>query len=358
MYPAILSAAQKQRGLEVSLVAKMNTPLAGHLAAAGLDYDTLRIGPYIDPAAAWRLAGLLKKRRPQIIHVHLSRDLALVSLACSMARQRPQIILHKHITSSISKRDILHRYLYGKLSAVVAVSDFVRQNILATSPIDNERIRIIFNGLDPEKNISLTAGDQNRRKVIREELGAPDNDLVLAGVVGRLEPRKGQEILLRAAAKLADRLPELRFAVVGAPESGYDRALKKMAMELGLNDRVVFTGHRKDAASLYAALDILIVPSLEESFGLVAAEGMLAGLPVAASDSGALPEFISDGETGLLFAPGDPQDLARSLERLARDSRLRLKLGQAAREWVVANLSMGKILDQLDNLYEECLKKS
>ncbi|MEA1997311.1 MAG: glycosyltransferase family 4 protein [Gemmatimonadota bacterium] len=358
MYPPILAAAQRNTtGHEVSLVAKRSTPLAGYLAETGLDYDILPVGPYLDPVAAWRLAHVLEKRRPEIIHVHLSRDLILVNLACTIARLNPAVILHKHIASAGNKRDIIHRYLYSRLSAVVAVSDYVRTSLIASCPLDPGKIKVVFCGLDTERFAHrLEGGKRNHRAAaMRAKLGAPDEHTVLAAVVGRLERRKGQEFFLQAAAVLAQKAPSLRFAVIGAPEGDYGRRLEQMAAELGIEKKVFFSGHMKDAAGIFAAVDILVVPSIEEAFGLVAAEGMSAGIPVVAFRSGALPEFISHGETGLLVPPGDTDALAGALESLSRDHEARLELGAAAREWVVSNLSMEKILRDIDRLYAECL---
>lgn len=356
MYPAALARIQRERGHEVSLVAKNNTPLARFLAVSDLEYDLLRVGPYLDPAASWQLARIIEKRTPRIIHIHLSRDLALVSLACSFARSRPALILHKHIASAGNKRDIFHRYLYGKLAAVVAVSEYVKQSLVESCPLQANRVKVIFNGVGTSRFELRHREDEPGRDSLRKELGAADPGTVLAGVVGRLEPRKGQEVFLEAAAKVAGRIGKLRFAVVGAPEGEYDRFLKKRCEVLGLEDKVVFSGYRKDSQAVFAALDILVVPSFEEAFGLVAGEGMLSGLPVIGADSGALPEFIEKGRTGLLVPVRDSDALADALARLAESGDLRRELGESARAWVRENLSMERILDQIDGLYEECVK--
>jgi len=355
MYPAALARIQRERGHEVSLVAKNNTPLARFLAVSDLEYDLLRVGPYIDPAASCQLARIIEKRTPRIIQIHLSRDLALVSLACSFARSRPALILHKHIASAGNKRDIFHRYLYGKLAAVVAVSEYVKQSLVESCPLQANRVKVIFNGVDTSRFELRHRENEPGRDSLRRELGAADPGTVLAGVVGRLEPRKGQEVFLEAAAKVAARMEKLRFAVVGAPEGEYDRFLKKKCAALGLEDKVVFSGYRKDSHAVFAALDILVVPSFEEAFGLVAVEGMLSGLPVIGTDSGALPEFIEKGRTGLLVPVRDSDALADALARLAEDSNLRHELGARARAWAQENLSMERILDQIDKLYEECI---
>ncbi len=358
MYPPLLAAEQKPRGHQVSLVAKTDTPLAGWLAGSDLDFELMKVKSRLDLEASRNLSVILRQRSPELIHLHLSRDLTLVSMACALARIRPAVILHQHVTISGSKRDPFHRYLYRKLSAIVAVSDFVRRSIVHSWPVKGRRVEVIFNGLKPEVFAGHESPDDEQRiKALRAELGAAGERDLLAAVVGRLEPQKGQEVFLRAAAAALARETQLRFAVVGNGQGDYHRALKRLAEKLGVAGKVVFAGHQPDVPRLMRALDVLVVPSLEESFGLVAAEGMLSSLPVVAARAGALPEFISHGETGLLVPPADPEALAESLLRLAEDAFLRDTLGRQARSWAVENLSLERCLDRLDNLYNECLNK-
>ncbi len=352
MYPLQLARAQAPRGHAVSLVVKRDTPLAAHLAGSGIEHDALRIGPYLDPRAALALARVLRRRKPEVIQVHLSRDLLLVELACRLAGIRPVRLLHKHIGSAGNKRDPLHRYLYGRLDRVIAVSDYVRQTLLESCPLRPGQITVLHNGVEPER-FSGRALEEQERQALRRELGAAPGQL-LAGVIGRLDPRKGQELVLRAAARLKASHPQLRFVLVGAPEGDYDRRLIGLARELELEGRVLVTGYRPDAVKAYRSLDILLVPSTREAFGLVAAEGMLAGLPVVASRSGALPEFVREGETGLLVEPEDPASLAAAIAALAGDPELRAALGSRARAWAEAHLSMDRALDRLEALYAEC----
>ena len=355
MYPASLAAAQAGRGHTVSLVAKKNTPLSRFLASSSLDHDLLRVGPYIDPAAALELCRIIKLRKPEVIQVHLSRDLALVSLACRLARLRPALILHKHIASAGNKKDLFHRYLYGRLSAVVAVSEFVKRSLVASCPIEPGRVRVIFNGVDIVKFRAADRSAEPGRSELRRELGAVDEETRLVGVVGRLDPRKGQQWLIQAAARLGGSVPELRCVLIGASEGDYRSRLEREVETLGLGGKVLFCGYREEVRDIFSALDILVVPSFEEAFGLVAVEGMLSGLPVIAAASGALPEFIEDGATGLLVEQGNVEALAGILERLAGDKELRSALGSRGRAWAAQNLSLERVLGQLDDLYQECL---
>ena len=135
MYPRTLASVQCERGHHTFVLAKKYTPLARSLSESGLDHRILRIGPYIDPPAAWALSRVISEFNPDIMHIHLSRDLAFVFTALSFTGCKPAVILHKHIASGGNKKDLMHRYLYGRVSKVVAVSEFVRRSLLASCPL-------------------------------------------------------------------------------------------------------------------------------------------------------------------------------------------------------------------------------
>jgi glycosyltransferase involved in cell wall biosynthesis len=167
----------------------------------------------------------------------------------------------------------------------------------------------------------------------RESVGNPE---LLVGVIGRIKwVRKGQEVLIKAAALLAEQYPEVRYVIVGSVWPGNEDhlvRLKELIEQLGLTQKVVFTGDVKNPRDVYAAFDVTVVPSvLPEPFGRVVMESMAAGTPVIGSRCGGIPEQISDGETGLLFEPGNERELAAALQKLLSDGELRTRMGRAAR---------------------------
>jgi glycosyltransferase involved in cell wall biosynthesis len=178
--------------------------------------------------------------------------------------------------------------------------------------------------------------DHRPASEVRRELGAADGDL-LALLPGRLERSKGQDLAIRACAALARsaiRRAPIRLVIVGGTafgiEPGYPGALEALAVELGIADRVKFTGFRADLPDLYAAADVVLQPSRNpEGFGLVAAEAQAAGRPVIATAVGGTAEVVVDGETGLLVPPGDERALVSALELLSDPTR-RTAMGAAA----------------------------
>jgi glycosyltransferase involved in cell wall biosynthesis len=169
---------------------------------------------------------------------------------------------------------------------------------------------------------------------IKRSLGWEGNPTI--GIVGRLEPWKGQEIFLRAAARLAEARADLRFMVVGGAilgwEGSYPDDLRHLAADLGIADRVYFAGHQADVHPWYDALDVVVHASYSEPFGLVLVEAMALGKPLVATNLGGPLEIVEDGGSGLLVPPRDPERLAEAVGRILADRRLASTLSRGAVE--------------------------
>ncbi|MGC8827389.1 MAG: glycosyltransferase, partial [Anaerolineae bacterium] len=190
----------------------------------------------------------------------------------------------------------------------------------AAQGVSAERGVVIYNALDPEE-FAATAD----RDAVRARLGlSPAHQVV--GITGRLVAWKGHEVFLRAVAELVPARPTLRALIAGGAdptEPAYLEHLKALAQELGIADRVIFAGYWERIVELLPALDVLVHCSVKpEPFGRVIIEGMAAGVPVVGANAGAVPEIITDGETGLLVPPGDAPALAKAIGRLLDDAPL------------------------------------
>jgi glycosyltransferase involved in cell wall biosynthesis len=173
----------------------------------------------------------------------------------------------------------------------------------------------------------------------------------VVGTAGRLETVKGLEDFLRAAARL-DR-DDIRFMIVG---DGPDRGrLERIARESGVEDRIEFCGYSPNLAGELATMDVFVMPSLTEGFGLVAAEAMALEKPVVASDVGGLAEVVEDGLTGILVPPGDPKALASAIGRLLDDSAARRSMGEAGRRRVLEHFAAKRMVEEHLSVYGELL---
>jgi glycosyltransferase involved in cell wall biosynthesis len=169
---------------------------------------------------------------------------------------------------------------------------------------------------------------------IRRALGWDNNPTV--GVVGRLQCGKGQEIFLQAAARLAGVREDVRFIVVGGAvlgwEGSYPDELRRLAVDLGIADRVHFAGHQLQIDRWYDALDVVVQASFGESFGLVLVEAMALGKPLVATSVGGQLEIVEDGTSGLLVPSGDSDALAEAVGRILADPGLAATLSCGAAE--------------------------
>jgi glycosyltransferase involved in cell wall biosynthesis len=184
----------------------------------------------------------------------------------------------------------------------------------------------------PGVDVAAVAARRGCGVAVRRALGWERNRIV--GIVGRLQPSKGQESFLRAAAALAPSRPDLRFAVVGGAvlgwEGSYPEDLRNLAAELGIADRVHFAGHQDDAAPWFDACDVVVHAATNEPFGLVLVEAMALGRPLVASDMGGPQDLVEHSVSGLLVPPGRPQDLAAAVGTVLDDRELADRLSAGA----------------------------
>lgn len=206
-----------------------------------------------------------------------------------------------------------------------------------------DKIVVIPNGLGPEIFARSAPA----------LLAAPG--LVRIGMIARMNARsKNHAIFLRAAARLASKLPNLEFVLVGDGPLRAD--LEGLARELGIVNQVCFLGDRKDIPEVLASLDISVVPSASESLSNAALESMAAGVAVVATNVGGTPEIISDGQTGLLVSPGRESELADAIERLVEQPALRTACARKGKELAAAEFSLESVAQKYQLLYQELLE--
>ncbi len=242
------------------------------------------------------------------------------------------------------------RWITGRAERVIACSHYMRDHIVDVFSIEEGRVSVIPNGIDP---LDLRPVDD--LDVLRARFVAPDEKLVL--LVGRLVYEKGFQVALEALAPIIAKAPGVRFIVAGS--GTFEAQLRERARALGLAEHGHFLGWIGDDVlhSLYRIADLCVVPSLYEPFGLVALEAMASGCPCIVADTGGLREVVPPGErVGLRFNGGDAAHLAVMIERLLTDSALRDRLVAEASEHVL-RFDWGDVAHQTRALYAELLKR-
>jgi glycogen(starch) synthase len=282
---------------------------------------------------------------------HLAKrfEAPLVTTIHATEHGRHQGWVDKHPQSYIHG---VERWITNRSDRVVACSFYMAEQIADIFGVDEDRIEVIPNGIDPD-DLQPQNGPELKR--LRGEFAEPDEKLVL--LVGRLVYEKGFQDALEAMPRMIEKLPSTRFIVAGS--GTHERELKEQAAELGLLEHGTFVGWIGDDVlhSLYRIADVCVVPSIYEPFGLVALEAMASSCPCIVADTGGLREVVPDEQVGLRFASRDPESLAEVACRVLADDELGRRLVAEAHEHVL-RFDWADVAEQTEALYQGLLAET
>jgi glycosyltransferase involved in cell wall biosynthesis len=229
------------------------------------------------------------------------------------------------------------------------VGRFVQQALTANEGIAEGRIKVIYNGIDPD---AFPPSDAASRAQARELIGVGENT-PLVMQVARFHPVKDHETSVRAFARVVEAMPEAQLCLVG---DGQERAATEaLAAELGIHDHVLFLGTRSDVDKLIPAADVFVLSSLSEGVSVTLLEAMATGLPIAATGVGGNPEVVEHGMTGLLSPRGDDRALAANLVTLLQDPAQRQAFGRAGRARLLDMFTQERMHREYADLYGQLL---
>jgi len=244
---------------------------------------------------------------------------------------------------------------FGKVfpRKILAVSNTAK-SYLTRSGLKNEKIEVIFNGIDHE-----TLGVKEDSNAFRKELNIGVKAKVI-GCVGRIVPPKGQKFFLLSIPQILRAYSDVFFLIVGDVfhgEDAYKKDLLKIAKENGLDRILKFTGFRTDIGAVVESLDILVFPSVApEAFPLTLLEAMGLGKPVIASNIGGVSEIVDDGENGLLVEPGRPDQIAEKVLYLLRHPNECRRIAQNARETAQRKSSLTHYVEAMEKAFRETIR--
>jgi glycosyltransferase involved in cell wall biosynthesis len=295
-----------------------------------------------------RLTRLIRELKPDIVHSNTAVILS-AGLAAKLTR-KPHIW---HVRESFVEFrgfwKIYQKYMNALADLIICVSSPIAQQFNAH--ILKDKIQVVHNGFPKDEFISTSP---NRVNEFRQKYGIADH--LVVGVVGRIKfQRKGQDVFVKAAHLLSDRYSNVKYMCIGSPFPGNEDHLHRLLClieELCLTDQFVYTGDVDDIKAAYAALDISVLPSVQpEPFGGVVIESMAMGKPVIGTKIGGTIEQIEDGKTGFLVEPGDPQALARAIEILISDEKLRHQFGENGRRRFLDLFEFERYYERMMKIY-------
>lgn len=343
------------------LLLKTGDPMGEAYRALGLDVVEI---PFVSPRRAleWRklaaffgwfwphtlrAARQLRRWKVDLVHVNTSNNLQ-GAVAARLARK--PLVWHVRELVPDSRSGALMRALVTRLATrTVAISSAVADSLARCGP----RLRTVFDGIDLDPCRAA-----ERDGTLRAEFGIEDSAPVLC-CVGRLEPWKGQDVLVEAVPRLLAQRPALHVLMVGGPavnKPGFSDQLKRRCHELGIERAVHFTGIRDDIPHILAESDVLVLPSVTpEPFGLTVVEAMAAGRPVVATAAGGPLDTVVDGVTGRLVSPGDPACLAGAVLEIIDHPDAAARMGEAGRQRAVERYNIARLAAEMSALFDELI---
>lgn len=313
-----------------------------------------------DAGAYRQLAQLIQDIKPDLLHTSLWAANIIGRL---LARRYKLPVINELHGNNIDEgrlRNLIDRHTVAMASRLVAVSDTVKtvytNNIVAHLPkaqqqTVTDRLCVIQNGIDANGLHQLVA----KNPLTRHELSISEDAFVI-GAVGRLEPIKSYDVLIKAFAHLQT-LPLQRpivLCIVG--DGSQAAALHTLAEQLGLATNIIFTGMRDDAYRFYPLFDCFVLSSQSEGLSLALLEAMSFGVPVVSTHSHAMHDVITDNVDGLLVPPNNPELLSLTIHRLCRNPALHQDIAAAARQRVQTSFTIDRVVKNFEQIYQQLVK--
>lgn len=355
---------RSQFHLTVAAISDAEGLNAQRLRDAGVEVIDLKGKNLRDLAAMRRLFALLREKKIDLVHAHLTYSAIWSALATRLTGVPSVISLHVSVEATRSLHtNVRHRFLTGLRDAlmtkvanrwssrIVMVSAALRDAYVEKG-LNRDKVRVVHNGIEIER--FGHARNETRARLNAEFSIPPDSPLV--ALVSVLRPGKGVEVLIDAI----ERVPHGTFLIIG--DGPMREEWSARAASTGVADRIRWAGFRSDVDRMLAGCDLLVHPSLDDAFPTVLLEAMASGLPVVASRVGGIPEIVTPGVTGELVPPGDVARLAAAISALLADRALLEQMSQnssagaarfSTRAWVERLLDVYHDVTSADARHEQ-----
>ncbi len=303
--------------------------------------------PFVRWLAVKRLRTLLEQLKPALIHVN---DIWWVPQTLEAVAGHPRLRtpVVAHVRQEIEPEKV-RRYRLHTLDAVIAISRHVERALIAGG-VDQRSVRTIYSGVD----LFRSGAVELDRSTICRRLGL-SGDAVLLGTVAHLFPRKGYDVMLKALPEIIRAMPAVHYLVIGTGEGVYERVLRDLSVKLGISHHVHFVGFQEDVKPFLGALSLYVHPARMEGFGIAVVEALAAGKAVVATNVGGLPEVVKHGETGLLVAADDPEELGAAVLSLLGDDGRRRAMGERGAKWVHERFDLRASVTTMERFYQDVL---
>lgn len=336
----------KDQNITSHLLCQPDSPIAHRAKNEGIELIALPMHGEVDLAASYRLRNLIKKNNYNIIHSHTSHAHTLVYFAS--LGMRAKRLVTRRVDFSIFRHSFLHlsgiKYRY-MADFYIAISHKIK-DVLVEDGISDERIFVVHSGINPYRF------DTVQKDHLISEFNIQAHQKVVINVA-HLAGHKGQKYLVRAIPFVLEKLPFVRFFIIGAGELMDE--LQALADSLGLKQELIFAGFRQDVGAFYQLADLFVMSSVQEGLGTAVLDALAMGKPVVATQSGGIPEIITDGQTGRLVPPANPEALAEGIIEMLTHNERAQRLANRGQEMVRQKFSVEAMVARNIEVYQTIL---
>lgn len=338
------------RGWTVKVFCVEGSHISKHSIEQGLEVVLIRRNKkYFDWINAWRVKNLFAQHEIALCWFRDTRDFDLLGWVKRWSHGRVKLLYQQAMQFGVSKKDFMHTFRFKPVDAWISTLNFLADQVKQQTHFSHEKIHVIPLGVDA----SRWENDRITQSEARRELGLPLN-VKFAGIIGRIDPLKGQHIALQAFLNIADQYPKLHLLLVGESTlhegNAYEKELHEHAQSSTFKDRIHFLPYSKNVKLFYEAIDLFLLCSKGETFGTVTIEAMSFSKPVIATNSSGSPEILDHGNCGLLFEPEQPDDLSKAMRRLLDDEAFAKSLGQKGRQQYERKFSAAASVDAMEKV--------
>ena len=326
-------------------------------AAEGLELVPIAARTEMDLTAAWRLARVVKRLGPDILHAHDAHATAMASLALSLSgntvmggtgadsktdrRLSPALVVSRRVDFHL-RQNSFSRWKHRQVDCFIAASEAIRKMLIADR-VEATRVVTVHEGIDLEHVLHAPAVN------VHEAFWLP-HDAPVVGNVAALVPHKGQRHLIEAAHLVVQEIPDARFVILG--EGELRQQLERQIREYHLEKHVLLPGFRTDVIGCMKSFDLFVMSSVTEGLGTSLLDAMACSRAIVATRAGGIPEIVEDGQTGVLVNPRDHRAMAREIVRLLKNDALRQQLGTAGLARVTERFTVDHMIAGTAAVYE------
>ena len=312
-------------------------------AAEGLELIPLAPRTEMDLSAAWRLARVVKRLQPAVVHAHDAHGVAMASLALSLGgtgTQGPALVASRRVDFHL-RQNSFSRWKHRQVDCFICASEAIRQMLVADG-VPPDRTVTVHEGIDLDHVRSAPAVN------VHEAFWLPHRAPVV-GNVAALVPHKGQRHLIEAAHLVIQQMPDVRFLILG--EGELRDSLERLVREHHLEKHVFLPGFRTDVLGCMKSFDLFVMSSVTEGLGTALLDAMACGKAIVGTRTGGIPEVVEDGETGRLVPPRDHAAMAQAILNMLADDEQRRRMGEAGLARVQARFTVERMVAETAAVY-------